>query len=205
MAFNDLRSFIDGAARIGELKIVDGAHWDLEIGCLTELMAEQDGPLLLFDNIVGYPKGFRIASTLATPPVFALALGLPTSIETNPKAWRNKTRDLNPCSGRHRPARSRTTSSEGARRSDIFPRRSGMARRWPLHRHRRHGQQDPDSGWVNVGTTVPASSAMIESRSGSSSTSMASNRAQILADRPPLSGRYRPRPRAGDLVAALSA
>ena len=50
MAFPDLRTFIDGAARIGELKQIDGADWNLEIGCLTELMAEQEGPLLLFDK-----------------------------------------------------------------------------------------------------------------------------------------------------------
>jgi len=39
MAFADLRLFIDAAATIGEAKKLDGAHWDLEIGCLTELMA----------------------------------------------------------------------------------------------------------------------------------------------------------------------
>src|SRR5918994_3483386 len=97
MAFNDLRSFIDAAARIGEVKNIDGAHWNLEIGCLTELMAEQEGPLLLFDDIVGYPKGFRIATNvLATPRRFALALGLPTDAAKLDilKTWRNKTRDL---------------------------------------------------------------------------------------------------------------
>ena len=79
MAFPDLRAFIAAADALGEAKVVDGAHWDLEIGCLTELMAEQDGPLLLFDNISGYPKGFRIATNvLATARRFALALGLPT-------------------------------------------------------------------------------------------------------------------------------
>ena len=78
MAFSDLRAFIDGTARIGELKQIDGADWNLEIGCLTELMAEQDGPLLLFDNITGYPQGFRIAANvLASARRFALALGLP--------------------------------------------------------------------------------------------------------------------------------
>jgi len=64
MAFLDFRSFIDAAAAIGEVKRIDGAHWNLEIGCLTELMAEQEGPLLLFDNIAGYPKGFRIATNV---------------------------------------------------------------------------------------------------------------------------------------------
>ena len=57
MAFSDLRTFIEAAADIGEAKTVEGAHWNLEIGCLTELMAEQEGALLLFDNIAGYPKG----------------------------------------------------------------------------------------------------------------------------------------------------
>src|SRR6185436_1611697 len=81
MAFTDLRTFIDGAAHIGELKVIDGAHWNLEIGCLTELMAEQEGPLLVFDNIVDYPRGFRIATNvLASPRRFALALGLPTDV-----------------------------------------------------------------------------------------------------------------------------
>src|SRR5918994_6408940 len=97
MAFSDLRSFIDAAGRIGEMKSIDGAHWNLEIGCLTELMAEQEGPLLLFDHIVDYPKGFRIATNvLATARRFALALGLPTDVPKLEilKTWRNKIRGL---------------------------------------------------------------------------------------------------------------
>jgi UbiD family decarboxylase len=101
MAFSDLRTFIAAAAAIGEAQTVDGAHWNLEIGCLTELMAEQEAPLLLFDNIPGYPKGFRIATNvLATARRFALALGLPTEwpkLEIL-KAWREKTRNLKPFS-----------------------------------------------------------------------------------------------------------
>ena len=99
MPFSDLRTFIDGAACIGELKTVDGAHWNLEIGCLTELMAEQDGLLLLFDNIVDYPQGFRIATNvLAGARRFALALGLPTDAPKLEilKTWRDKIRDLKP-------------------------------------------------------------------------------------------------------------
>src|SRR5262249_61350747 len=93
MAFSDLRTFIKAAADIGEAKTVHGAHWNLEIGCLTELMAEQEGPLLLFDSISGYPKGFRIATNvLATARRFALALGLPTELPKLEilKAWRGE-------------------------------------------------------------------------------------------------------------------
>jgi len=91
MAFADLRSFIDAAASIGEARTIENAHWDLEIGCLTELMAEQEGPLLLFDRIAGYPKGFRIVTNvLATPKRFALALGLSPDLSKLEilKAWR---------------------------------------------------------------------------------------------------------------------
>ena len=159
MAFNDLRSFIDGAARIGELKIIDGAHWDLEIGCLTELMAEQDGPLLLFDNIVGYPKGFRIAANvLAGARRFALALGLPTDaakIEIL-KTWRNKIRDLKPFAPVEISSGPITENILAGERVDlgIFP-----TPKWHEHDGGRYigtgdmvVTQDPDSGWVNVGT-----------------------------------------------------
>ena len=64
MAFSDLRSFIDAAAAIGETKTIKGADWNLEIGCLTELMAEQDGALLLFDSITGHRQGIRIATNV---------------------------------------------------------------------------------------------------------------------------------------------
>ena len=53
-AFRDLRDFIDRLKlELGEdqIRVVDGANWNLEIGCLTELMAEKEGPAPLFDNI----------------------------------------------------------------------------------------------------------------------------------------------------------
>ncbi len=49
-AFRDLRDFIDRLVREfgkDEVRVVDGEDWNLEIGCLTELMAQ--GPALLFD------------------------------------------------------------------------------------------------------------------------------------------------------------
>ncbi len=60
--FADLREFLTALEKLGELKTIEGADWDLEIGALTELVAEQDGPALLFDKIKGYPEGYRVAS-----------------------------------------------------------------------------------------------------------------------------------------------
>lgn len=159
MAFPDLRAFIDAAASLGETKQIDGAHWDLEIGCLTEMMAEKEGPLLLFDAIPGYPKGFRIATNvLATPQRFALALGLSPDLSKLDilKAWKEKHRDLKPfpvvevASG---PIMENILDGD---RVDLekFP-----APKWHEHDGGRYigtGDmvviQDPDSGWVNVGT-----------------------------------------------------
>lgn len=56
----DLREWLDKIERIGELKIVRGANWDLEMGGLAEIVSRESqgvAPALLFDDIPGYPKG----------------------------------------------------------------------------------------------------------------------------------------------------
>ncbi len=77
--FDDLRQFIARVNELGELKQVDGADWDLEIGAITEIEAESpDARLLLFQNIKGYPPDFRVASNLFnTSRRIALPFGLP--------------------------------------------------------------------------------------------------------------------------------
>jgi len=78
MPFRDLREFIEKVHEIGELKIVKGVHWDLEIGCLGELMAERGGPALLFDEIVDYPPGYRVfLNALTTLKRTALLFDMP--------------------------------------------------------------------------------------------------------------------------------
>lgn len=63
-AFVDLREFIDEVDRLGGLKKISGAHWDLEIGGITEAAARRSNPkLLLFDDIPDYPD-FRLATNV---------------------------------------------------------------------------------------------------------------------------------------------
>ena len=159
MAFSDLRSFIEAAAARDEVKNIKGADWHLEIGCLTELMAEQEGPLLLFDDIPGYPKGFRIATNvLATARRFALALGLPTD---SPKLeilknWREKIRGLKafaPVEVSSGPLMENTMEGAGIDLEQF------TAPKWHEHDGGRYigtgdmiVSKDPDSGWINVGT-----------------------------------------------------
>ena len=77
--FRDLRDYIKAVEEIGELKVIEGAHWDLEIGGLGEIYADtKESPMLLFDKIVGYPPGYRVAHNLfSTQKRTALGFGLP--------------------------------------------------------------------------------------------------------------------------------
>src|SRR5207249_12069066 len=73
----DLRDWIAEVDRIGELKAINGADWDVEIGTITE-MGHHRGErshALLFDNIKGYPKGYRVLSnTMNTTKRLALTM-----------------------------------------------------------------------------------------------------------------------------------
>ncbi len=42
-----LPELIDRLDELGELRRVDGADWNLELGAITEMMALRDGPALL--------------------------------------------------------------------------------------------------------------------------------------------------------------
>src|ERR687892_2110166 len=73
-----LRAFINRVQAIRELKQISGANWDLEIGAITEVSSSlSESKALLFDNIVGYPKGFRvITNATGSQKRSALALGI---------------------------------------------------------------------------------------------------------------------------------
>ena len=78
MIFNDLRGFIDEVEKRNDMKVIEGADWNLEIGLITEWQISQpNNPLLLFKNIKGYGPEYSVATNLfGTPARTALALGL---------------------------------------------------------------------------------------------------------------------------------
>lgn len=56
-----LRTYVERLRRIGEIRDVKGANWDLELGAIAELSYRSATPsALLFDEIAGYPGGFRV-------------------------------------------------------------------------------------------------------------------------------------------------
>jgi UbiD family decarboxylase len=160
MPHESLGDFIRAADEVGEARFVDDADLKLEVGCLTELVAEQKGPLLVFDKFAGFPPGYRISSnTLKSPRRFALAMDFP--LDAHPielvRLWRERRRAL------QSPLPPRVVADGPVLECvqsgpevdlEVFP-----TPRW----HDGDGgryigtgdmvvTRDPDSGWVNLGT-----------------------------------------------------
>ena len=73
----DLRDWLQRVAQLDDLQIVTGADWNLEIGVINELWG-CEAQALLFDEIPGFPKGYRVlTNALNSPQRIALTLGLP--------------------------------------------------------------------------------------------------------------------------------
>ena len=92
MAIQDLRDWIALMDSAGELRKVHGVDSDVELGVIVDqYQRRMEFPALLFDDIKGYPNGFRVlANTLTSTRRIALTLGLPlesTKMELV-QAWR---------------------------------------------------------------------------------------------------------------------
>ena len=76
----DLRAFLAAVEEGGEVRHVAGAHWDRELGAVTEVLYREKvdkSPLLLFDEVPGYGKGMRcLYGMLGSPLRLALGLGI---------------------------------------------------------------------------------------------------------------------------------
>ncbi|MBI4334309.1 MAG: UbiD family decarboxylase [Chloroflexi bacterium] len=155
----DLRGFVRRLQSLNEIKIIEGADWDLEIGAITELVSERNGPALLFDNIKNYPSGYRIATNLlATPKRMAAAFGFPSELPAVEVARRMKDRftELKPVTPVYVQTGPVLENVYGEGKIDLlrFP-----APRW----HEADGgrylgtgdmviMREPGGGWVNVAT-----------------------------------------------------
>ena len=77
--FDDLRQYIEACKKVTEWREIKGADWNLEIGTIIEATAERitQPPLLIFDQIKGYPAGYRVLGlSFANYKRVALALAL---------------------------------------------------------------------------------------------------------------------------------
>ena len=159
MHFEDLREYIDEVDRLQELKKIEGVDWELELGGITELMAEQEGPALLFDRIKDYPKGYCVASNLfGNLRRTALALGLPLDIKPIDiiKGWRDKMKTFSPVSPIE--VNDGPILENSMLDDDVDLLKFPVPRWHELDGGRYIGtgdlviMKDPETGWVNVGT-----------------------------------------------------
>jgi UbiD family decarboxylase len=156
--YKDLREFIDHVDQLGVLRRINGADPRFEIGGITEVAAgSPDCPALLFDNIEGFPRGFRVFSNATTDVKrAALALGLDPTLRPLDalKAWMEKRKTL-------RPLAPVTVGSAAFLENSLTGADVDVARFPAPIWHRHDGgpfigsgsvviMRDPDTGWINA-------------------------------------------------------
>lgn len=153
----DLREWMAAVDARGELRRLNGVDWDLEMGVLTEILAERWGPALLFDEIPGYERGKRVLSN-ALASVRQLAFTFAMDETVSPlefvRQFKDKLKILRP----QKPVEVKggpvmENVAEGAD-IDLF--------RFPVPKWHEHDGgryigtgdvvilRDPDTGWVNA-------------------------------------------------------
>ena len=160
MTYTDLRDYMGQVDRIGELRLVRNADWNLEIGAITDLAQHQiNGPAVLFDEVKGYAPGMRLlCNTLGSSSRTALMLGMPMgkSWKELLPIWRQRSkeipRSIPPVEVKDGPILENLVPKEKVDLS-IFP-----TPKWhELDGGRFIGTatvdviKDPDSDWINLG------------------------------------------------------
>ena len=78
IAYDDLREWLSHAERLGELRTVNGASWQEDIGLAAEaVLRAENGPCVLFDEVPGCPKGFRVLLNVFAGKRRNMTLGFP--------------------------------------------------------------------------------------------------------------------------------
>ena len=162
VGYGDLRGWLEAVAGLGELLHVKGAHWDAEMGAITHMLTEKSqgtAPAILFDEVPGYPKGFRtLYGELSSVRRIALTLGLPlerarkTDIVRQYHARMQSLAPLAPRFVEDGPVLENVLEGD---RVDVL--------KFPVPRHHERDTaryigtadcvmtQDPDAGWFNLG------------------------------------------------------
>jgi UbiD family decarboxylase len=159
MPKQDLRTWIAEMEMAGQIQKVSGAEREEEIGGILDVYQRAIGnKALLFDDIPGYPSGYRIvANVLTSVPRISMTIGLPA--QTSPvdlvAFWRHYMREMKsipPRTVAHGPVEENVQSGDAVDLHRI------PTPRW----HEKDGgyfigtgcmvvMKDPDSGWINYG------------------------------------------------------
>ncbi len=159
MIFSDLRDYVGTLEKLGQLKIIEGASCELEIGAITELASfRKNCPAVLFDSIQGFKKGYRVLTNFVSNRLRErMVFGVSNDL-TDPEAvlfWKNRLKEFEPIEPRE--VKDGPIKENVLLGSDIdltrFP--------WPKWHQRDGGPyicatssvtRDPESEYVNVGS-----------------------------------------------------
>ncbi len=159
--FNNLRDFLKRAEELGQVNLIEGANWDLEIGRITELqLSIPNAPLLLFDKIKGYKAGYRVMTNLIYGDLLVdLAMGFPLEAKGIEivKIWRDKLKEefkpVPPIEVKIGPVMENIHIGDEV---DLFEFPTPKWHELDGGRYIGTGhlviQRDPDEGWINLGT-----------------------------------------------------
>jgi UbiD family decarboxylase len=158
----DLRAWLARARELAEVRDVRGADWNLELGAISELNVKKDAPpALLFDEIRGYAKGFRVLtcstssparlSSILRLPVQKTHKGLVDALRGKPAQWQAAAKDF-----------PFVEVSSGVALENVQQEPDVLAFPSPLWHELDGGRyigtgcsvvtRDLDSDWINVGT-----------------------------------------------------
>ena len=159
----DLRAWIARIESLGELQHVSGAHWDLEIGTISEInYRRKPSAALLFDDIIGYPRGYRVLTgSISNARRMAITLGLGEHLDTSGlvHALRGKPLQWEAAASRFEPELVKT----GPILENVIDGKDVDLTRFPAPRWHEHDggryigtgvavvTSDPDTGRINVG------------------------------------------------------
>ena len=163
MQYRGLRGWLEQVDKMGELRKVDGAHWDVEMGAITHMLTEKSrgtAPAILFDNVPGYPQGLphalRPALVGAPHRADARACRSNTSARsTSCRSYHARMQDLKPLPPRF--------VNDGPIFENVIEGDDVDVLKFPVPRHHELDTarfigtadcvmtQDPDTGWFNLG------------------------------------------------------
>ena len=155
-----LRSWLEQADELGEIRTIEGADWDLEIGGVADIVNERgSSPAVLFDSVTGYPKGYRVlVNSLGSTRRLGLSLGMPQNLSAMEfvSEWRRRSKDLKHISPRV--VRDGPVLENIQRGKDVNILSFPTPRWFELDGGRYIGTgsvnitHDPEEGWTNLGT-----------------------------------------------------
>ncbi len=78
IAYDDLREWLVLADQLGEVRIVRDANWQDDIGLAAEaVLRAENGPCVVFEDVQGCPKGFRLLMNVFAGKRRNMTLGFP--------------------------------------------------------------------------------------------------------------------------------